>query len=423
MNKHKAERQIQVFAHWAGIEQPQLMGTVYAQIVRGSESISFEYDKKWLSSKHAQELDPSLGLYSGRFHAPYEQNNFGVFLDSSPDRWGRLLMKRREAILARQQQRDEKQLMETDFLLGVYDLQRMGGLRFKETSQGPFLNDTHQLATPAWTSLRELAQVSLKLEQDTHMQDPDYVKWINMLIAPGSSLGGARPKAGVKDADGNLWIGKFPSNLDNDDVGAWEMVVNQLARNAGVQVAQGQIEKFGGHYHTYLTKRFDRNRMGERIHFASAMTLLGYKDGQNYHDGISYLELAEYITTHGADQDTDLQELWRRIVFNIAVCNTDDHLRNHGLILTPKGWRLSPAYDLNPIETGTGLKLNITDTDNSLSADVALAVIPFFRLKQKKAEQIINQVRMAVSEWEAIATALGISKGEQQGKKRAFSHL
>ncbi len=283
----------------------------------------------------------------------------------------------------------------------------------------PFLNDNAATASPPWTSLRELEQASLKFEED-NIDAPEYLKWIDMLVAPGSSLGGARPKASVKDVKNNLWIAKFPSRNDDKDIAAWEMVTNELAIKAGINIAEGKLLQFKNKYHTFLTKRFDRTKKDERIHFASAMTLLGHKDGEGAAD-VSYLELAEFISRHGATVKSDLEELWRRIVFSICVKNTDDHLRNHGFLLTGKGWVLSPAYDINPNEYGKGLSLNISDTDNSLDLDVALEVANFFRLSTDKAGQIIKKVSNAVKNWKTIAAKYKLSNAEQERMTGAFT--
>lgn len=240
-----------------------------------------------------------------------------------------------------------------------------------------------------------------------------------MLIAPGSSLGGARPKASVMDAAHSLWIAKFPSKNDDKDVAAWEMVTNQLAKAAGINIAEGKLQQFNNKYHTYLTKRFDRTAKGERIHFASAMTLLGHIDGDDA-SGASYLELLEFISRYGADVEKDLEELWRRIVFSICVKNTDDHLRNHGFLLTHKGWVLSPAYDINPNEYGKGLSLNITETDNSLDLDLAVEVADYFRLSAAKVKDIILQVSNAVKGWKKLAEKEKISTAEQERMSVAF---
>ncbi len=221
-----AQRILEVWADWARLGGPTFMGTLFATASRGKEIFSFEYDDDWLAGPHAQNLDPSLGLFGGPQYAPSSQENFGVFLDSCPDRWGRVLMRRREAQLARADERKERKLLESDYLLGVHDGHRMGALRFRAAKDGPFLDDNQHLASPPWTSLRELEQVSLQLERDDAQDDPDYAKWLRMLIAPGGSLGGARPKAGVLDNNGSLWIAKFPSKRDDDDVGGWEGVVH-----------------------------------------------------------------------------------------------------------------------------------------------------------------------------------------------------
>ena len=264
------KKEIPVFADWQGLEEPTQMGTLTATSAKGKETFSFEYASEWLTSRFSQMLDPDLQMYSGAYYPRDDKANFGVFLDSCPDRWGRILMQRREAVLAKQDNRPPKKLLESDFLLGVFDGHRMGALRFKLDAEGSFLNDNRDMASPPWTSLAELEQASLRLEED-NTDDPEYLKWLNMLIAPGSSLGGARPKASVIDKHKDLWIAKFPSKNDEKDVAAWEMVVNELGSKAGINVAKGTIKKFNKKFHTYLTKRFDRIN-GARIHFASPMT-------------------------------------------------------------------------------------------------------------------------------------------------------
>lgn len=420
MAKQENKRCVYVYANWQGMEEPVLMGELYSERLKGKEIFSFEYNSTWLASDQAQLIDPELQLYSGLQHLGTDQKNFGLFLDSSPDRWGRLLMRRREAAMARIEERAEQNLFETDYLLGVFDGHRMGALRFKLAIDGPFLNDNRELASPPWTSLSELEQISLKLEQDDIIEDPEYLKWLSMLMAPGASLGGARPKANIVGKDGSLWIAKFPSRNDEGDTGGWEMVTYELAIAAGIKMAESKAQKFSSNHYTFITKRFDRTTDGERIHFASAMTMLGYTDGQDHDDGISYLELAEFISENGANISEDLEELWRRIVFNICVSNTDDHLRNHGFILSASGWLLSPAYDINPVETGTGLKLNISDNDNSLDLALAMEVHEFFRLSKKRATEIINEVTTAVRKWKNVATKYGLSRAEQELKALAF---
>jgi serine/threonine-protein kinase HipA len=268
-----------------------------------------------------------------------------------------------------------------------------------------------------------LEQISLRLEDDEAIDDPEYFKWLMMLVNPGSSLGGARPKASVIDNNKNLWIAKFPSKTDIKDIGGWEMVANELASNAGLNVAVSKIQKFSSKYYTFLTKRFDRTNEGERIHFASALTMLGYTDGTDFHNGVSYLEIVDFLTNNGADIKNDLIELWRRIVFNIFISNTDDHLRNHGFILTEKGWILSPVFDINPNEDGSGLSLNISFDDNALNLDIPLEVADFFRLNKEMGLKIIEQIKKSVSNWRSVANRYQLPKSEQALMAKVFERF
>ena len=265
------------------------------------------------------------------------------------------------------------------------------------------------MAAPPWTKLNKLEHASLALEKDGAEKEKDYMKWLKLLLAPGGSLGGARPKASVIDEQGALWIAKFPSLNDDINVGAWEFLVHKLALKAKIKAAEVQIKRLTGIHDTFLTKRFDR-RNNKRFHFASAMTLLDRKDGAGAEEGVSYLDLVEFLVKNGSQVKKDLTELWRRIVFNICVSNVDDHLRNHGFILTEKGWELSPAYDMNPSETGNGLKLNISKDDNSQNLELALDVAEYFRLKKPEANKILSQVVKAVREWRSLAKKIFPSK-------------
>ena len=408
-------REILVYADWQSMDNPHKVGLLRTDIVRGGEHFSFSYDSAWLTSDYAQQIDPELKLFQGEQHGQ-DDRNFRAFLDSCPDRWGRLIMQRREAVLASQQNRKPKKLMETDYLLGVHDMHRMGALRFKLEETSAFLDDNHALAAPPMSSLRELEVAASEVEKPGINTSLEYSKWLNMLIAPGSSLGGARPKASVVDEDGHLWIAKFPSRYDTHDVAAWEMLVYKLAAEAGVGMAPCMIKRLNSEQHTFLTQRFDRVA-GQRLHFSSAMTQLEYFDGE---DGASYLELAEFLIQHGANTQDDLSQLWRRMVFYIAVSNTDDHLRNHGFIHTPKGWVLSPAYDINPVADGTGLHLNIDEVDNRLDFELAFSVIDYFQLNQTTAETIYRQVIQAVDRWRDVAEQLKISRQERELMAPAF---
>jgi serine/threonine-protein kinase HipA len=408
--------QVLVFADWEALEGTTRLGTLRASIIRNRESFSFSYENDWLKSGIAQQIDPELQLYAGEQYTNND-SNFRVFLDSCPDRWGRVLMQRREAVLARDEKRRPRFLREIDYLLGVHDMYRMGALRFKKDSEGDFLDNNNELAAPPIASLKELEYAAQQIEQNIDLDNPEYRKWLNMLMSPGSSLGGARPKSCVVDENNELWLAKFPSGNDDYDVGAWEYVTHRLALDAGINMSPCQIHKFNSDHHTFLTKRFDRTATG-RLHFSSAMTQLEYFDGE---EGASYLGLAEFLTVNGSNTQEDLAQLWRRIVFNIAVSNCDDHLRNHGFIYKDQGWVLSPAYDINPVNTATGLHLNISEYDNSLDFDLAMEVIGYFQLAEDKALQIKEEIIDSVKKWSQVASSIGISRQEQQLMTPAFN--
>ncbi len=408
---------VEVWASWQPPAEPARAGVLGAVRVRGEEVFSFRYDEAWLRSANALALDPRLDLYAGAQYPPSGRENFGVFLDSAPDRWGRVLMDRREGLRARTEGRKPRSLGEMDYLLGVYDGHRLGALRYRRSGELPFLDDDAALASPPWTKLRELQAASVKLEAADAEDDPQYAKWLGLLIAPGRSLGGARPKASVIDAKGALWIAKFPSTNDVEDVGAWEAVAHALAKRAGVETAPWRTEKFRGPHHTFLSRRFDRGPSGTRIHFASAMTMLERADGEV---GASYLDLAEVLVQRGASTSADLEQLWRRMAFFVCISNVDDHLRNHGFLLTPHGWRLAPAYDLNPVAGADGLTLNISETDNAQDPDLLLSVAEYFRLRPKAAEKILASVRRSVSAWAEEAEKLGLSRDARRRMAPAF---
>lgn len=407
---------IYVFADWAGLENPTLIGTLSAHFAKGKKAFSFEYDKNWLKNDAQRLLDPDIEFYSGPQY-PVNKENFGIFLDSMPDTWGKTLMKRRAVQDARANKEKPKILYEIDYLLGVFDESRMGALRFKTDLDGPFLDNDAQTPTPPWSSLGDLQEAAEQLESDD--QSETIRKWIAVLIAPGSSLGGARPKANVFDTQKNLWIAKFPSKTDTIDKALWEFLAYRLAIASGIEMAKSEVKKISGQYHTFLTKRFDREN-NKRIHFASAMTMTGNTEDSIRDISPSYLEIVEFIENYGAEVEANLHQLWRRIVFNIAISNTDDHLRNHGFILTEKGWILSPAYDLNPSIEKDGLSLNIDMDDNSLDYDLAKSVGEYFRLSEDEMQAILDEVLFAVQDWKTIAKEIGIKNTEIELMAGAF---
>lgn len=399
-------------------DQPVLMGSLYVNVIKGGESYSFEYDKGWLKKTGLTlTLDPELMPYSGRQY-PTGKNIFGLFADASPDRWGRVLMNKRERILAEKEGRKPSKLYDSDYLLGVYDETRMGGIRFKVNPAGPFLSDDKETAAPPWATLRTLEEASRNFENDeTGLTE----KWLNQLIKPGSSLGGARPKATVVDTKNQLWIAKFPSKNDENDTGAWEIVAHDLAALCGLNVPEAKLEKFSPLGSTFLIKRFDR--LGsKRVHFASAMTLLVKKDGASAADGSSYLDIAAFIKSYGAQPKKDLIELWKRIVFNMAVTNTDDHLRNHAFILTDKGWILSPLYDVNPVPYGDELSLNVDEDDNSISIDLAVQTAVKFGISKSDAEAVAEDILQIVRDnWERTAARYDLTRRQIEEMRPAFN--
>jgi serine/threonine-protein kinase HipA len=415
---------VAVYGDWEGLAAPVRLGKLYTHRALAREVFDFEFDEDVLKRRDMAglRLDPRLGWYPGRQYPPQGQDTFGAFADASPDHWGRLLMRRRLERAQRAGLVDSKaRLYESDYLLGVHDSYRVGALRFRRDDQGAFLDDRHDVAAPPFVQLRALEAASLALERDVDNTDHHADEWLRMLIAPGGSLGGARPKASMADPAGNLWIAKFPSVRDEHDVGAWEMVVHTLAKACGLNVPDALVRRFGSEHHTFLVRRFDRAVPEARRHFASAMNLTGHQDGDDASTGVSYLEIAQVLMTDGASTAADLRELWSRVVFNLLVSNTDDHLRNHGFLLEPgRGWRLSPAFDMNPTPHAHGLKLNISEADNALDLALAEAVAPYFRLSVEQAEEIISNQIQIVSQWRTIADSLGIPGREQQAMETAF---
>jgi len=408
------EKRIYVYADWSS-NSPVLVGTLFANAVRGKELFSFEYNKDWLKESDSSIVfDPDLRFYEGRQYAT-DKPLFGVFSDSCPDRWGRLLMNRREVILAAKEQRKPRALTESDYLLGVNDETRLGALRFSTEKSGQFLSMDKELSAPPWITLRALESASLAFESDEHEE-----KWLKQLLAPGSSLGGARPKASVLAPDDSLWIAKFPSKHDEWNSGAWEIVVHDLAVMCDLNVPEAKLDTFSDDGSTFLVKRFDR--VGRtRIHFSSAMALLGKTDGIGSED-VSYLDIASFIRSNGASPEQDLKELWKRIVFSMAVSNTDDHLRNHGFLLSDKGWILSPMYDVNPNIYGSALSINVSSNDSSISFELAIETAKYYDIGITEAKSIIFDIQKIVSEnWQILAADHGLRKSDITLMKPAFA--
>jgi serine/threonine-protein kinase HipA len=379
--------------------------------------IRFHYERTWLRDARAFALDPDLSLDASPFFPKPELGNFGIFLDSSPDRWGQTLMKRREALQAKDEKRTPRTLYAWDFLVGVQDFTRQGALRFRLAGTEEFLGN-EKMAAPPVTTLRELEAVAYALSS-RRIDDLDALrKWLAVLVAPGASLGGARPKANFTEADGSLWIGKFPARDDDRDVGAWEHMVHSLALKARVNVPPAKVVRLNNEFHTFCVQRFDRCN-GARRFYASAMTLLRKEQSE----GTSYLEMAQFLRAKGdgAHADSDLEQLFRRVAFNVAVGNRDDHLRNHGFVLGETGWRLAPAFDVNPNIDKAEHVLNIDDADNRPSLETVLSTAAFYGLSPERAEEVVEEVASAVDGWREAAKYAGIPRGDIELTAGAFS--
>jgi len=392
---------------------PHLVGRLWVRSRKGKESATFEYDAAWLANPSRFALEPALTLGIGPHHTAAGRLIFGAIGDSAPDRWGRVLIQREERRQAREEKRAPHTLLEVDYLLGVGDIARLGALRFAEKEGGPFLATGAQI--PPLVQLPALLGAAMRLSEDDGGSDED----LRLLLAPGSSLGGARPKASIIDRSGQLAIAKFPQHGDQMRVTLWEAVVLALAKRAGILTPEWRVENVADR-NVLLLRRFDR-RGNARLPFLSAMSLLNAEDNEQH----SYMEIADALRQHGAKADEDCAQLWRRIVFSILVSNTDDHLRNHGFLYEARGWRLSPAYDLNPMPVDIKprvLTTAIDEADGTASLYLAYGVAPHFGIKPDKAKSIVREVGQAVAQWRKTATATGLSNKEIDRMASAFEH-
>lgn len=404
-------RKIYVYADFDWLETAVLVGELGYESLRGTDSYSFCYDHNWLRQYSDLYLSADINNYTGLQFTQPDRDIFGCFGDALPDRWGRLLLNRREQIRAQEEKRPVRKLSSYDYLLGIDDYSRMGGFRFKESPDGEFINCDATLRIPPLTDIRVLVAASMEVEKSEERNLLPDKKWLLQLVHPGTSLGGARPKAGVLNEEGELCVAKFPSRNDEYDIGLWEHLSHLLAKEAGVEAAETRAITAGEKYHTLLSKRFDRTTDGRRRHFASAMTLLGLTDGCNAQTGNGYLDIVDFILQHCCNVEANLRQLYRRVAFSIAIGNSDDHFRNHGFLLTPKGWTLSPAYDLNPT-FNDHQSLLINATTNRSDLQLLLASSEEYMIGKEEATHIIEEVKDGVSQWRSMATRLGIAKRE-----------
>ena len=407
------DREVLVYVDLQGA--PLLVGRLWARVRKDRENATFEYDKSWLAHAERFSLEPALKLGPGPFHTPSDKSLFGAIGDSAPDRWGRVLMRRGERRRAEREGQTPQTVREIDYLLLVDDEARQGALRFAEKDGGPFLADQQPTKIPPMIELPRLLSAAAHVV-DNKDSDED----LRLLLAPGSSLGGARPKASVRDRAGHLAIAKFPNSGDEVNTVVWEAVALTLAKKSGIAVPQWRLETISGKP-VLLLRRFDRDG-GARVPFLSAMSMLDARDNE----ARSYLEFVDALRQHGASPREDMHGLWRRIVFSILISNTDDHLRNHGFLWTgPAGWRLSPAYDLNPVPTDVRPRVLTTAIDledGTASLKLAYDVASYFELTAGQARAIAREAGKAVASWRKEAARLGLGAGEIDRMASAFEH-
>ena len=412
-------RTVYIYADFDWLNEPLLIGELGYETLRGSDSYSFKFDNDWLRQYGSIFLSADINNYPGQQYTQPGKDIFGCFSDALPDRWGRLLLNRREQILAAEEQRPVRNLSSFDYLMGIDDFSRMGGFRFKESKDRDFINCNPSLRIPPLTDIRALVAASMEVEKSEELNQLPEKKWLLQLIQPGTSLGGARPKAGVMDEQGRLCVAKFPSRHDDYDVSLWEHLSHLLAKDAGVVTAETAVIKSGDKYHALLSRRFDRTEDGRRLHFASAMTLLGLSDGCDAKTGHGYLDIVDFILQNCCDVENNLRQLYRRVAFNIAIGNSDDHFRNHGFLLTPSGWTLSPAYDMNPT-LNDHQALLINSTTNHADLKVLFDSCEEYMIGKKDAQNIISEVKEGVKHWRSIASRLGIAKRETDVFEQVF---
>ena len=403
------DRELLVFADLEGV--PVHVGRLWARARGASESASFEYERSWLASRSAFSLDPELPLAAGQFHT--ERALFNAFTDPAPDRWGQTLLRRHEVARAKKSGQRPRTLLAVDFLSLVDDETRLGALRFRDSAAEPFLSSTGKRVPPLIHLPRLLAATARILEDKETAED------LQLVLAPGTSLGGARPKASVLDSDGILSVAKFPSREDDWPVTRWEAATLMLARAAGVVVPDHRLQLVL-RQPVLLLRRFDR-RGAFRVPFMSALTALSARDNQPH----SYLELFDVLRREGAEVEVDLRQLWRRLVFNVLVSSTDDHLRNHAFLREPRGWRLAPAYDVNPMPADVRPRVHalaLDEADGAASLESIVGSTGAFGLGDKEARSIAADVGRVVKGWRKAASRVGLTARQIERMESAFEH-
>ena len=400
-------KRITVYADFDFLATPQEIGILGYEHVRGKDHFVFEYSREWLKKHGGILLSGDLLNVPSLQHPRGNDSVFGFVKDSFPDRWGRLLLDRRERLIAQSEGRPKRMLTNYDYLIGIEDFTRMGGIRYKSEDSEEYINASEKYLVPPIESLRALCDACHEIELAEERNELPDQRWLDQLIDPGTSLGGARPKANVIDTDGKLYVAKFPSKKDLENTELIEHFSHRLAATAGISVAKTRTIKISKDRDLLLSERFDRSSEGKRIHFASAMSLLGLEDGAGSSTGNGYLDIVDFILQGCVNAGKNLRELYRRVAFNVMFGNTDDHFRNHGFLLTPKGWTLSPAYDINPGEKSYQCLLIDQYTEES-DIKALLSACNNYMLEEQEASGIIEEVRTAIKDWRKTATALQV---------------
>jgi len=394
---------IKVYADFDFLEQKEQVGELSYERVRGGDHFAFQFSREWLKHHGDIVLSGDMMNVQGWQHPRQGSGVFGFVSDSFPDRWGRLLLDRRERMMAQAEQRPARALSNYDYLVGIEDFTRMGGLRYSIGDGLSFINAEDKYSVPPMENLRALCNACQEIETAEQCNVLPEQRWLDQLVNPGSSLGGARPKANVMDNDGTLYVAKFPSKNDLDDTELIEHFSHVMARAVGINAAVTRVIPITKGKHILLSERFDRTHEGKRRHFASAMSLLGLEDGSGANTGNGYLDIVDFIVRDCTEVQKNLRELYRRVAFNILFGNTDDHFRNHGFILTPKGWTLAPAYDINP-SASTHQCLLINENTEASDIQALLDSCESYMLDHNDAAAITNEVAATINDWQRIAT-------------------
>lgn len=407
-------KKLEVIAAFDWMPTEETVGILGCDNIRGNQIYSFEFNKDWLRNHRNIILSKDLNNYSGiQYMNDADGYIFSCFGDALPDRWGRKLADLKSDMGNKNRTFLPQKLTDWDYLQAINDSTRMGGFRFINPETGNYINEDKGLSIPPLVKLNELQEAAAHIERDLDKKLPPEEKWINRLFNPGSSMGGARPKACVLSQDNNIYVAKFPSVKDEYDVGKWEYLANQLAKECGINTADAKLLKPKEGYSIFLSKRFDRNSYGQRIHMASSLTMLGLKDGAGAETGNGYLDIVDFIVSGAIQSEKQLEELFRRVAFNICIGNTDDHFRNHAFVLTKDGWILSPAYDMNPTRS-VYQSLNINGSSNKSDINLLYKSHEEYLIGAEKAREIINDVVHTVKYWESMASSLKINSAEQR---------